>query len=81
MEMEMTLIKAPAEISATDDWAADNAAGRELAAAWISEIRRLDSLPAFAALLQSLSAAGRWTGVEVGFAFALGAAVLGRQRV
>jgi hypothetical protein len=72
----MQTLKSPADIAATDDWARDNATGRELGAAYLQDARDNGSPVALAYAMKGMAEAGRWTGVEVGFVFTLAAAAL-----
>lgn len=72
----MQILKAPADILISGNWAADNAAGRELAAAYVAAARRDDNPCGINGVLRGIAAAGRWSAVEVGFAFGLAGAVI-----
>ena len=71
----MQILKSPADIAATDDWARDNAAGRELGAAYVQSARDKGSPVALAYASRAMAEGERWTGVEVGFSFAVASAV------
>jgi hypothetical protein len=68
----------PHEICETGTWAVDNLAGRALAEAWIRQARDNDNVPALAGAIRETAKSGRWSGVEVGFAFGLASACLKR---
>jgi len=72
----MQTLKSPGDIATSDDWARDNASGRELAISYLQAGRDKGSPVGLAYAMQAMAKAGRWTGVEVGFAFALAEAVL-----
>jgi hypothetical protein len=72
----MTNLRAPADIMPSGNWAEDNAAGGKLAAAYVAEARTQNDPCLINAALRDIADAGRWTGVEVGFAFGLAGAVL-----
>ena len=71
----MTTLQNPSQIVSSENWAHDNTAGRELAAAWIAQARSENSPLAISAVLRDLATSGRWGGVEAGFAFALAVAL------
>jgi hypothetical protein len=73
----MSGLKELKDIAESGDWACDNAAGAELARAWLAEARDLANPSLIAGALRNAARSGRWGGVEVGFAFAIGAAALG----
>jgi hypothetical protein len=72
----MSNFELPSEIQETGDWATDNVAGRNLATAWIEAARAAEDPCLINSALRGLAEAGRWGGVEVGFAFAVAGAVL-----
>lgn len=72
----MQHLRALAEILPSGDWTYDNAAGVKLAATYVAEARRLNDPCLINAALRGIANAGRWTGVEVGFAFGLAGAVM-----
>ena len=72
----MQNLKAPADILPSGNWANDNATGRKLAAKYVADARTLNDPCLINAALRGIANAGRWTGVEVGFAFGLAGAVL-----
>ena len=69
-------LRFPSEIPASGNWDHDNAAGRELAAAYVAAARTQNNPCLINGALRSIANAGRWSGVEVGFSFALAAAVV-----
>ena len=69
-------LKAPAEILTSGNWSHDNAAGRKLGAAYVAEARTHNDPSLINAALRGIANAGRWSGVEVGFALALAGAVV-----
>jgi hypothetical protein len=70
-------LKSLADILPSGNWANDNAAGRKLAAAYVAAARTLNDPCLINGALRGIANAGRWSGVEVGFAFGLAGAVLG----
>lgn len=77
MEMMFDRLTKPSELAASGEWETDNAAGRELAGAWIERIQCSDNPPMFVGLLRDALGSGRWTGVEAGFWNTFGVALVG----
>ena len=55
------------ELNESGDWAADNAAGRELANQWLREMRERNAPNLLGAAMRGIAESGRWGGIEVGF--------------
>lgn len=64
----------PRDMEPTGDYEFDNTLGQELARRLIGEARQSRSPVGIAFALRSLAESGRWSGIEVGFAFALASA-------
>ena len=72
----MLTLQLPQHIQPSGDWARDNASGRDLAGALIDAARSNANPCIINAALRGIAEGGRWSGVEVGFAFALAAAAM-----
>lgn len=64
-------LRTPVELHESGDWAADNAAGRELAKQWLREMRDRNAPNLLGAAMKRIAEGGRWGGIEVGFTHAV----------
>ncbi len=73
----MITLLAPHQIAESGDYARDNAAGAELAKAWIADALAKGCHLVLTTALRNLAESGRWGGVEIGFTTTLAFEIIG----